>query len=68
MLNDFLLVIVSMIIGFGIGQHRGKNNTNKKIIKMLEDDQAAWLASRNSKLTVTVPVVESTTNLKFTQK
>ena len=42
MLNDFILIIISMFVGFGIGNHRGKNNTNKKIIKMLEDEQKMW--------------------------
>lgn len=38
-----LLILISAILSFIAGFYKGKNNTNKKILKMLEEDNKIWL-------------------------
>ena len=43
------LLVIGFLIGYHIGNYKGKNNTNKKILRMLEEDHKAWLTKNTQK-------------------
>ena len=63
-----ITLIISVVISFLIGFFVGRRSTCQQILRMLEEDHKAWLASRDSKPLFPNAKILVDNRLKNTQK